>query len=69
MATEIKPLVFEDGVDIEIRFPGSSTVTVATAIDFHEGGVMYEHFDTNFNQTRRVFRPWATISSITQAGG
>lgn len=64
MATEIKPLVFDDGANVEIRIGGSTTVIAATALDFQESGIMYEYDDNGVS--KRVFRPWSTALSVTQ---
>lgn len=64
MATEIKPLVFDDGANVEIRIGGSSAVIAATALDFQESGIMYEYDDNSVS--KRVFRPWSTALSVTQ---
>jgi hypothetical protein len=65
MATEFKPLVFDDGVDVVISFPGTSTTHTATAIDMKAHGVTYEYVDQSLGLLR-VFRPWNTVSRIHQ---
>lgn len=64
MATELKPLVFDDGADLVVRVSGQSVNINAETLDIQEGGVMFEYTDNGV--TSRVFRPWNMVVSITQ---
>ena len=64
MATEFKPLAFDDGANITVRI-GSEPYEV-TALDIQPVGIEFEYYDAFQNKTFRVFRPWHMVSSITQ---
>lgn len=65
MATNLTSLTFDEGANVEIYRPGSSTPYQATALDTREEGAMFEYLDHN-GAKHRIFRPWHSISSISQ---
>jgi hypothetical protein len=64
MATEFKPISFEDDVDVAVTLTNGSTHT-ATAIDFQEHGLMFEYVDPN-QGARRMFRAWGAVAHVVQ---
>lgn len=66
MNTEVRPLVLEDGVDTVLTLVGSSQQYLLTAVDIQSTGVLYEFVDASLGP-RRVFRPWASVGTISQA--